>query len=258
MRTTDPNQLEYVTWYWARYYEVSFSWSNNFEESRDSSARRYRYAKEWYEIITQPGAIIGGTTFNPSFNPSDYSSVEDIRKYNLNVHKNYIEYKQGDYDTTPPSYSATGNYGTIKAKGCMPTSIAIILSGMGVTDSNGQVYTPESLIASRTIDNIASGSSTAGNAKKTFERVGLKCTSRASTSGKANAILSELASGNAILVHARKGYYTGEGHFMTLIDVNGRQVYLSNPGTRNSSKNGWIDINTLINRDVDWYMVIGR
>lgn len=250
MYTTDESQLEYVTWYWARYYEVAFSWSNNFEESKEDSARRYRYAQEWYQKITQPGAITGdGST-------ADYSSVEDIKKYNLNVHNNYIEYKQGDYDTIPPRYNATGSYGTIKAKGCLPTCISIILSGMGVTDSNGQIYTPESLIVSGTIDDIPSGSSNESNARKTFNKVGLTGGARNSTSGRANDILSNLEAGNAILVHASTGYYTSGGHYMALIDVNGNNVYLSNPGSR--SKNGWVNINTLISRNVDWYMVVSR
>ena len=250
MYTTDESQLEYVTWYWARYYEVAFSWSNNFEESKEDSARRYRYAQEWYQKITQPGAITGdGST-------ADYSSVEDIKKYNLNVHNNYIEYKQGDYDTIPPRYNATGSYGTIKAKGCLPTCISIILSGMGVTDSNGQIYTPESLIVSGTIDDISSGSSNESNARKTFNKVGLTGGARNSTSGRANDILSNLEAGNAILVHASTGYYTSGGHYMALIDVNGNNVYLSNPGSR--SKNGWVNINTLISRNVDWYMVVSR
>lgn len=250
MSITDESKLEYVTWYWARYYEVAFSWSNNFEESKGDSARRYKYAQNWYQKITQPGAITGdGST-------ADYSSVEDINKYNLNVHNNYIEYKQGDYDTIPPRYSATGKYGTIREKGCLPTCISIILSGMGVTDSNGQIYTPESLIVSGTIDDIPSGSSNESNARKTFNKVGLTGGAKTSTSGQANNILSNLEAGNAILVHASTGYYTSGGHYMALIDVNGNNVYLSNPGSR--SKSGWVNINTLISRNVDWYMVVSR
>ena len=127
---------------------------------------------------------------------------------------------------------------------------------MGVTDSNGQIYTPESLIVSGTIDDIPSGSSNESNARKTFNKVGLTGGARNSTSGRANDILSNLEAGNAILVHASTGYYTSGGHYMALIDVNGNNVYLSNPGSR--SKNGWVNINTLISRNVDWYMVVSR
>ena len=187
----------------------------------------------------------------------NYDSVEDIKKYNLNVYNGYIEYKQYNYTVIPPSYNATGEAGTIKEMGCMPTSLCIILSGMGVTDQNGKVYTPESFISSGTmIQKYSTGNSFYDNMVATLNKIGLRTKGKKDTVGNAEDILNNLKGGNPIFVHASDGYYTTGGHYMTLIGVNGNKVYLSDPAS--ASKSGWIDINTLISRNVDWYSVIIR
>ena len=44
---------------------------------------------------------------------------------------------------------------------------------------------------------------------------------------------------------------------MTVLDIrNGSEVYLSNPGSR--TKTGWVNINTLISRNVDWFAAVSR
>lgn len=222
------------------YFTMNYEVCGNYDVEVE---KRYEYAEKWYKLASQ----------------NNHSGVDDIEKYNLNVYKGFIEYKQLDYTVIPPAYQATSSpAGTIKDKGCMPTSISIILSGMGVKDAWGNAYTPETLISTGTMAHISGGSSTSANAQRTFEKCGLTATeTRSTTSAQAkNDILSNLNAGNALLIHASKGYYTGEGHLMTLIDVDGDQVYLSNPGNRN--KTGWVSLSTLISRNVDWYMVVSR
>lgn len=246
MNAKAEKDLEYATWYWGRHYEVYFVGEYESTRKGKEQTERYQDAQKWYKKWQQSHTS-GGANFD---------STADIAKYKLNIHNGFIEYKQGDYSTTPPSYNATGESGTIKAKGCMPTSISIILSGMGIKDSSGKVYTPPSLISSGTIKQYTGGSSTYPNAKATFNKVGLKLGSQKSTRGNSQDILKSLQAKKPILVHCSTGYYTGGGHFMTLIDVKGSNVYLSNPGSR--SKNGWVNIGTLISRNVDWYAVVSR
>lgn len=248
MNAKAEKDLEYATWYWGRYYEVYFLGDYEATRKGKEQTERYTDAQKWYKKWQQSHTSGGAS----------YDSTADIAKYKLNIHNGFIEYKQGDYSTTPPSYNATGESGTIKDKGCMPTSISIILSGMGIKDSSGKVYTPPSLISSGTIKQYTGGSSTYSNAKATFNKVGLKLGPQKNTSGNSRDILTSLNAKKPILVHCSRGYYTGGGHYMTLIDVKGSSVYLSNPGSR--SKTGWVNIGTLISksRNVDWYAVVSR
>lgn len=165
---------------------------------------------------------------------------------------NYIEYKQGDYKSEDVLYNATGTWGTIAEKGCLPTSIAIIASGYGKTSSTGEIYTPETIITDGILPEISNHT----NAKKALEKLGLNLGEQTYTSDSnaEETILSHLESGNPVLVHCSEGYYTSGGHYMTLIGVRGRKVYLSNPGSR--SKTGYVDISTLISRNVDWFAVV--
>lgn len=47
MSATDESQLEYATWYWGRYFEVFFI-DNDFEASKNKTAKRYEYAQNYY------------------------------------------------------------------------------------------------------------------------------------------------------------------------------------------------------------------
>ena len=42
---------------------------------------------------------------------------------------------------------------------------------------------------------------------------------------------------------------------MTLLCADGNRVYLSNPGSR-ENKTGYVDIDTFLSRNVDWYVNI--
>ncbi len=168
----------------------------------------------------------------------------------------YIEYKQGDYKQQDVQYMATpeGGWGTIADKGCMPTSIAIIASGYGKTDSNGNIYNPRTIITGNILPKISNYT----NAKNAFKKLGLNLGAQTYTSaeGAEATILNHLRGGNPILVHCDKGYYTGGGHYMTLIGVNEDKVLISNPGSRKAEKNGYVTVQQLIERNVDWFATV--
>ena len=49
MNADQEDELEYATWYWGRYFEIFFSNSNSFEDSKHMTAKRYEYAQHWYQ-----------------------------------------------------------------------------------------------------------------------------------------------------------------------------------------------------------------
>ena len=246
----NATELEGAVRYFCEKFEVCGSYSTEVPI-------RLRYAQYWYDEASKN--IVN----------TDHSGVSDVTKYQLNIYKGFIEYKQFNYKKIPPSYKATSeSAGTIKDKGCMPTSISILLSGLGVKDSSGNAYTPETLITSGAIANLAGGSSTLGNAKNTFAKFGFNVSGLkyTNTSNAINDMKSSLNDGNLLLVHSygngrstnndAPGYYTSGGHYMTILAIQGDQVYLSNPSS--NTKNGWVPLNTLIKRGVDWYAVVYR
>ena len=198
-------------------------------------------------------------------NVSEISSGEESSSGDTykNGDKTYHNYKQYDYTSTPPWYNATGEWGTIKDKGCMPSSMSIIASGYGKKSKTGNLYTPKTFIEEILPGN--KGSQTRGSAYSTYDnivssmkKIGLKAGAKkyTSSSGAKEDMLNHLKKGNPIIIHASTGFYTGGGHFMTLLGCKGNKVYLSNPGS--SSKHGYVEINTLISRNVDWYVLINN
>lgn len=53
MNATEEEDLEYATWYFGRYYEVFFSYSNDFEATKHETATRYEYAQKHYSEYLQ-------------------------------------------------------------------------------------------------------------------------------------------------------------------------------------------------------------
>ena len=161
-----------------------------------------------------------------------------VATYTSSSGKTYSEFKQ---NVGPWAGCRYGNK-TIAAQGCNVTSIAIALSGYGYD------FTPA---------NYQGGLKSADMEVKKHLKGTQQRVHAAGSEGRANAnlsanhknaILDHLKTGNAVIIHvlgARKGYssnYTRNQHWMVLLDVNGNQVYVSNPSS--SSKNGWVDIDT--------------
>jgi len=153
----------------------------------------------------------------------------------------YTKYKQINEPWSTISYSA----GNIGSSGCGPTSAAICASGLGCSLNPGQIvqaYKGGHLVASTwanrlLLDNIGYNLS---------ENVG------------GRKALSFLAAGQPVICGASPGYYTSYGHFMALIGVRGNEVYLSDPYSYRETRNGWIDIDTLMDRGVDGFYVVSK
>lgn len=128
---------------------------------------------------------------------------------------------------------------TMKSSGCSITAIAIVLKGYG------QDVTPE------TIRSEIGGKET--NLTTILNRHGI-ANERPMRALTENEIISHLKSGRPIIVHVgakSSTFWTSKQHYMVLLDYrnhNGvNQVYVSNPGTVNTAKNGWVDISLITN-----------
>ena len=123
--------------------------------------------------------------------------------------------------------------------GCSVTSVAVILSGFGI-DKN-----PEDLRGNGAMISIDS----------VLKRNGLKVYRLDKPS--AQKILDHLNQGNPVIIRAggpKTGYGSywshSTGHYFTVLEANGNQVYVSNVGS--STKTGWMDVSKLLidNRQV--------
>ena len=145
-------------------------------------------------------------------------------EYTTGSGKTFVEYLQ----YTGPWWSNYYMGGTMKNSGCSVTSVAEILSGFGI-DRN-----PEDV---RRIN--PNGISIVG----VLRSFGLTCTE--DTNATADKILQHLNTGNPVIINAGNGYWSnGSGHYFTVLEANGNQVYVSNVGS--STKTGWMDVNKVL------------
>ena len=153
---------------------------------------------------------------------------------------NFINYKQFGQSWSSIPYSE-GNIGT---SGCGPTSAAICVSGLGCKLNPGDIVKKlgynltASIWANRTL----------------LSNIGYNLSDDVGRDGA----LAQLASGNPIICAADPGFYTKYGHFMALIGVRGNEVYLSDPNSYSETRNGWIDIDLLIDRGVHKFLVVTK
>lgn len=224
---------------------------------------------EWgLTVVSYMNEIFQAAGINVSTDSEGQQKGEEIEDSEKNVSaysyfgRKYVNYKQLKYVTVPPYYNATGVWGDIKTNGCMPSSIAIVASGYGKNSSEGSLYTPATIV--KEILPGSGGMITSGGPyssiaylQSTVQKLGLDCTWRIDITDKAVAkkdILEHLGAGKPIIVHASRGYYTNDGHFMAVVGLDGNNVYVSNPGSMD--KTGYTDIDELLNRNVNWYVRI--
>lgn len=154
----------------------------------------------------------------------------------------FTKYKQKNQPWSSISYSE----GDIGTSGCGPTSAAICASGLGCKLNPGELvqakYKDVHLVAS-TYSNRLLLASVGYNLSENVGREGA---------------LANLATGNPIICAAEPGFYTSYGHFMALIGVRGSEVYLSDPNSYSDTRNGWVDVDTLISRGVHAFYVVTR
>lgn len=145
-------------------------------------------------------------------------------EYTTGSGKTFVEYLQ----YTGPWWSNYYMGGTMKNSGCSVTSVAEILSGFGI-DRN-----PEDV---RRIN--PEGISIVG----VLRSFGLTCSE--DQNATAEKVLQHLNTGNPVIINAGNGYWSnGSGHYFTVLEANGNQVYVSNVGS--STKTGWMDVNKVL------------
>lgn len=147
--------------------------------------------------------------------------------------RTYKNYKQ---DSGSPWENNSFAGGTMRNSGCSITSIAIVLSGYG------QNVTPEDvrqMVNGRLTDLVS-----------VLNSYGLS-TSRPERELTANEIKTHLQSNRPIIVNVEGEWTSSTGHYMVLgayKELNGEDyVYVLNPGTVNSSKNGWVKLSRITN-----------
>lgn len=147
--------------------------------------------------------------------------------------KTYSNYKQ---DSGSSWSNNTYAGGTMKDSGCSITAIAIVLTGYGNN------VTPE------TIRQDANGK--LADLSGLLQKYGVSC-SRPDRILTKDEIVTHLQSGKPIIANVQGEWTSSSGHYMVLLDYrnnNGvEQVYVSNPGTVNSTKNGWVNISRITN-----------
>lgn len=157
----------------------------------------------------------------------------DVDTYTSSSGRTYKNYKQ---DSGSPWESNEFAGGTMKSSGCSITSVAIILSGYGNNS------TPEDLrveVGGKVTDLVS-----------LLNRHGISGT-RPNRAFSAEEMINHLKTGKPIIVNVKGEWTASTGHYMTLVDYrnnNGRdEVYVLNPGTVNSTKNGWVNISRISN-----------
>lgn len=128
--------------------------------------------------------------------------------------------------------------------GCAITSVAIIATGFGKN------VTPED------VNEHYKKYSAAIHCQGLSDYTGLRCTQE--TKDIKDGIINQLNRGFPVMVHvkANKGTYATEnGHYFTILSISedGSQVYVSDPASTRSSRNGWQNISMLNDDSLDQY-----
>lgn len=175
---------------------------------------------------------------------------EYINEKGYNCLQPFSCFKQGDYSSSNYQFCSTDTCGPINKRGCSITSVTTIISGFGVRDATGELYTPYTLLTNvynKICSRYCSGSTVA---KKAFEYVGLKVVDEkdyALNKGTAEILKNHLRNGGAALLRVDKGWYTNAGHLMAILGINEEGlVYLYDPGTKIGTSNGSHDVNTYV------------
>lgn len=147
--------------------------------------------------------------------------------------RTYKNYKQ---DSGSPWEKNSFAGGTMKNSGCSITSIAIVLSAYG------QNVTPEDVrqkVHGQMEDLV-----------KILNSYGISA-NRPERALTANEIKVHLQSNRPIIANVKGEWTSSSGHYMVLggyKEMNGKEyVYVINPGTVNSSKNGWVEMSRITN-----------
>lgn len=193
-----------------------------------------------------------------------------INEKGYNCLQPFTCYKQGDYSDYRYQFCSTDTCGPINKRGCSITSVTTLMSGFGVRDKNGNLYTPYTLLTDVYNKVCSAYCSGATAAKRAFEYVGLKVYGEnhySTTLANEEILKNHLRNGGAALLRVGKGWYTSGGHLMAILGINDEGlVYLYDPGARIGTSNGSHDVNTYVpyadivkgGGESCWFQLVGK
>ena len=196
-------------------------------------------------------------------------TVED--KFSLNVVKDvngydclegFVCYKQKDYNTT---YQATSDGpGPLSRNGCLPTSMSIIAAGFGLKSSNGELYTPPTLVNEIIYpDGKIWGYSEYPRVVYIANQLNLKVSEKYHRKD-VDVLKNELRKGNLIILAVNGGCYSTGSHYLTVIGINDQDlIFVADPYSKTNSSmtgictvNNWVTIDEFINKGQPNYFAV--
>lgn len=163
----------------------------------------------------------------------------------------YTCLKQGDYWREDYCYYSTETCGTISKRGCSITSVATVLSKWDKRSSNGEIFTPYTLMDEVDVYRNCSSCSGTTTTRRLFESFGLQVVRNPENNEdwfsmnmkNHDILLNHLKTGNPAIIRVSSdngGWYTDGAHIMSLLTANEEGlVYLYDTGTKTSKKNSW-------------------
>ena len=245
---------------------AGFNYKVNKKESGFISEVAYEADEKGTEVSVIIKDVSGNTTDVPC--TIEEGSKLYVNEKGYNCLYPFTCFKQGDYTNWRYEFCSTDTCGTINRRGCSLTSVTTLVSGFGVKDKNGELYTPYTML-SEVYDTVAckhrqycSGPTSAYRA---FTHLGLDVIRNESggvsysfSRDKIPIILEHLKKGGAVLIRAAgPGMYAAKkGHILALLGVNEKdEVYLFDPNAKFGETNGKGPVNTFISTE---YLVKGR
>lgn len=188
---------------------AGYNYKINNSESGFITQKNYEANESAKTVSVTIKDVSGNTTdVNCSL---EQGNEEYINEKGYNCIYPFTCYKQGDYSSEQYQFCSTDTCGPINKRGCSITSVTTIISGFGVKDKNGNLYTPYTLLTDvyKKVCSVYCSGNTA--ARRVFEYVGLRVVGESYYNvNRANMeILKEhLKKGGAALLRVGPGWYT--------------------------------------------------
>ncbi len=186
--------------------------------------------------------------------------VKDVNGYDCL--EGFVCYKQKDYNTI---YQATSDGpGPLSKNGCLPTSMSIIAAGFGLKSSNGELFTPPTLVNEIIYpDGKIWGYSEYDRVLYIADKLNLKASEKYHRKD-VDVLKNELRKGNLIILAVNGGCYSTGSHYLTVIGINDQDlIFVADPYSRTNSSmtgtctvNNWVTIDEFINKGQPNYFAV--
>lgn len=219
------------------YYASAVSENEEEEKGRGAVPAAVGEILQGITTVTDSGSANSSTSNGNVMNyPESGDGYQSLTIFSGCKFKNYQQGIEGLCSWWNQSYWG----GTMQSAGCGPTAIAIIASGYGIDKNPGEVAKMMSMTSETTMS-------------ETLNKLGIthKNITSSSNSDKISQIKQNLTEGRPVIIGVGPGpdsYWTGSGHWMALLGINGNKVVVSNPGS--TVKHGEYDLTELINKYV--------